>query len=103
MSTITIHAEVEDGEGQKVYEGTSVNEGKEFLANLEKVTVLQVNMLNMVGGQKHVLARSAKSEAVESLLSDAVSWLEENGATKEEEDDRETVTITPKDVGKLVL
>jgi hypothetical protein len=80
---LIVHAEVEGGEAQNVYEGDSVEEAKDFLEGLDKVTVLQVNFSGEKNGEKRALARSAKnsedSDAADSLKSDALSWLEENG------------------------
>lgn len=79
---IVIHAEVEGGDSQKVYEGDDAAEAQEFLDSLEGVTVIQVNCSNEVNGEKRALARSAKGEAAEGLKSDAVSWLEENSGSE---------------------
>lgn len=75
---LVIHAEVEGGDKQSVYEGDSVEEAAAFLESLGTVTVIQVNFSTEVNGERRALTRSAKGEAAEGLKSDAASWLEEN-------------------------
>lgn len=75
---IVIHAEVEGGDSQKVYEGGDAVEAQKFLDSLAKVTVMQANCSSEVNGEKRVLVRSAKGEAVKDLKADAASWIAEN-------------------------